>query len=249
MDKVSINSIEYSVKVEYTANRSAVGRLRDKTIEISIPKRWSQKDKAETYETLLKRSIRAISRGRWTSEGSKKITFRSGQVLKACGKEFLISISDGARFSAKISNGRISATAPRDDPERELKIAAKIKKVLTSELYPLVKERVDHFNRHFNADIRNIRITDTLTLWGTCSHDNKKISLNFRLLFMPGEVLDYVIVHELAHTKYKSHGKRFWGLVAKIIPDYDERRKWLRENGWSVFSRMGSGQQKITQFF
>jgi len=44
-------------------------------------------------------------------------------------------------------------------------------------------------------------------------------------------ILDYVIVHELAHSRYKSHGPRFWGEVGKVLPDYRERRKWLKENG------------------
>ena len=74
------------------------------------------------------------------------------------------------------------------------------------------------------------------------------MTLNIRLLFMPEEILDYVIVHELAHSRYMSHGKRFWALVAKVLPDYDRRRKWLRDKGWSVVPQKRMGQQKLTDF-
>ena len=50
------------------------------------------------------------------------------------------------------------------------------------------------------------------------------------LLFAPGEILDYVIVHELAHTKHRNHSKAFHATLAGVIPDYKERRRWLRKN-------------------
>ena len=47
----------------------------------------------------------------------------------------------------------------------------------------------------------------------------------------PKEVLDYVVVHELAHIKEMNHSKAFWKEVEKVLPDYEERRKWLKEHG------------------
>jgi predicted metal-dependent hydrolase len=61
---------------------------------------------------------------------------------------------------------------------------------------------------------------------------------------MPEDILDYVIVHELAHTKYRSHGPRFWALVEKVMPDHREKRRWLGKNGWSVLS----GKQDTVAF-
>ena len=49
---------------------------------------------------------------------------------------------------------------------------------------------------------------------------------------MPEGILDYVVVHEIAHTRYRSHGMRFWGLVESVMPDHLARRAWLRKNGW-----------------
>ena len=248
MDQIEINGKEYSIETILTTNRTAIASLKDRTIIIRIPSRWSKKDKKETYESLLKRSVRAISKGRWTTEGSKKIIFYHGQLLHSMGRTFRVVYNKGKRFSSRIKDNEIHVTVA-EHPKKDEKAAAHVKKQIIKEMMPRIKEKVDMHNAYFNAKIRKIRINDNLTLWGTCSADNSVISLNFRLLFMPERVLDYVIVHELAHTKYRSHGKRFWGLVSKVIPDQLEQRKWLRENGWSVFSRMNAGQQKITQFF
>ncbi|MBN1170522.1 M48 family metallopeptidase [Candidatus Micrarchaeota archaeon] len=247
MNRININGRDYPIETAYTANKTAIAKLKNGTIIITIPSRWSKKEKLESYESLLKRSVHAIACGRWTDEGSKKLTFHHGQILRVMGKTFRIFYAEGKRFGSKLLDGDIHVTVA-DHPRKDEKAAAHIRKQIVNEIMPGIKERVSMHNAYFNADIRKIRITDNLTLWGTCSHDNSAISLNFRLLFMPERVLDYVIVHELAHTKYKSHGKRFWSVVGKIMPDHAEQRKWLRENGWSVFSRINSGQQKITRF-
>ena len=52
-----------------------------------------------------------------------------------------------------------------------------------------------------------------------------------KLVLMPPAILDYVVVHELAHRKEMNHSSRFWAEVEKILPDYRERRKWLKEHG------------------
>ncbi|MCB1828132.1 MAG: M48 family metallopeptidase [Coxiellaceae bacterium] len=66
------------------------------------------------------------------------------------------------------------------------------------------------------------------TLWGSCNH-KKQISLNDRLLFLPYELVRYVLIHELCHTVYLSHGKRFWQLVSRFDPDFKNHERSLRD--------------------
>jgi predicted metal-dependent hydrolase len=66
--------------------------------------------------------------------------------------------------------------------------------------------------------------------WGSCTSMGI-INLNWRLFLAPMRIIDYVIVHELAHLRYHNHSKDFWNLVRSIIPDYEERKEWLRVNG------------------
>ena len=66
------------------------------------------------------------------------------------------------------------------------------------------------------------------TRWGSCS-SNGNLNFNNRLLFVRKELVDYVVVHELAHRKEMNHSNAFWNVVEKYMPDYKERRKKLRE--------------------
>lgn len=91
----------------------------------------------------------------------------------------------------------------------------------------IIGERVAHFANHFGLHIERVRITSARTRWGSCSAKGT-LSFSWRLLMTSPDVIDYVVVHELAHTVHHNHSKRFWKLVEKWMPDYHERRKQLR---------------------
>lgn len=80
------------------------------------------------------------------------------------------------------------------------------------------------------VDYAGPRIADQKSLWGSCSPQGL-ISLSWRLILAPPDVLRYVIVHELCHCRHLDHSTRFWRLVARQMPDYEAPRAWLREHG------------------
>jgi len=93
----------------------------------------------------------------------------------------------------------------------------------------ILEDRVAHFALRMGLTCRSVRITDAKERWGSC---NAAGSLNFawRLVMAPPPVIDYVIVHELAHLVEMNHSRRFWERLGRILPDYAKRRRWLREN-------------------
>jgi predicted metal-dependent hydrolase len=75
----------------------------------------------------------------------------------------------------------------------------------------------------------SINITDAQQRWGSCTHKGE-LNFSWRLIQAPPEIVDYVVVHELVHISQPDHSKKFWNKVKEILPDYERRRKWLREN-------------------
>ena len=108
---------------------------------------------------------------------------------------------------------------------------------LASQARQTVLERAAYFAPLVGVTYGRITIRSQHTLWGSCSG---KGNLNFNCLLMltPPEVLDYVVVHELCHRKEMNHSARFWAEVGRVLPDYEIRRKWLRENGTALISRL-----------
>ena len=79
--------------------------------------------------------------------------------------------------------------------------------------------------------VSRVTVRQQRTLWGSCSRRQASISLNWRLVRMPDDVRDYILLHELAHLHHPNHSTAFWRLVASICPTYRESRRWLRRHG------------------
>lgn len=97
----------------------------------------------------------------------------------------------------------------------------------------VLEARVALFARKMNLYPSSLSFRSQKTRWGSCS-SRGRVSLNWRLIIAPLEVIDYVIVHELSHLKFYSHSQEFWDLVATQVPNYLELRDWLRANQYKA---------------
>ena len=103
-------------------------------------------------------------------------------------------------------------------------------RLLVTRAKRIIPPMVDRYARMMGVTYGNITIRMQKSRWGSCSG---KGNLNFNCLLMraPDEITEYVVVHELCHRKEMNHSDRFWAEVEKILPDYKERRKWLKDHG------------------
>jgi predicted metal-dependent hydrolase len=93
----------------------------------------------------------------------------------------------------------------------------------------LVHNKIAQWNAHYNFDYNRVSIRQARTRWGSCSSKGN-LSFNYKIIFLPEELQDYLIVHELCHLQEMNHSKNFWNLVGETIPDYKELRKKLKNN-------------------
>ena len=108
---------------------------------------------------------------------------------------------------------------------------------LADQALKIIPEKVRHYASLIGVDYGRITIRNQKSRWGSCSG---KGNLNFNCLLMlcPDEVIDSVVVHELCHRKEMNHSAKFWAQVERVIPDWKQRRKWLKDNGNSLISRL-----------
>jgi predicted metal-dependent hydrolase len=91
----------------------------------------------------------------------------------------------------------------------------------------LVLQRLAYFNAHYHLRWNRVAIRNAKTLWGSCSKKGN-LNFNYRIVYLPQEQADYLIVHELCHLKEFNHSKRFWELVAQTAPNYKALRRELK---------------------
>jgi predicted metal-dependent hydrolase len=173
---------------------------------------------------------------RYGSGAPSPLRFRDGQELSLLGRNFAIGVSEGSGSASRVRlvNERIEIALAQGlgARDRNSHVSALARRAISKRIQPELALRVGALNSsHFGFELGPVRIKDQRTRWGSYSKATNTISLNFRLLFAPPEILDYVIVHELAHIRELNHSRRFWNLVGTAIPEYRQRRKWLRENG------------------
>lgn len=91
----------------------------------------------------------------------------------------------------------------------------------------LLPERVSRWAARHGFKYRRLTFRNNVSNWGSCSHENN-ISLNIKLMKLPDDLIDYVILHELCHTVEKNHSDRFWNLLEQVCPDTEEKRQKLK---------------------
>lgn len=125
---------------------------------------------------------------------------------------------------------KIKKTKERFEAEPTEKLTREKVIALAEEALKVIPERVEYFAKVIGVTYGKITVRNQKTRWGSCS---SKGNLNFNcfLMLAPPEVLDYVVVHELCHRKQMNHSKAFWLEVEKVLPNYKEVRKWLKEEG------------------
>jgi len=96
--------------------------------------------------------------------------------------------------------------------------------------FKFLSERTSFFNQHYGFRIDSISIRNQKSRWGSCSK-KRNINFNYKLIFLPENMSDYVVVHELCHLKELNHSQKFWNLVRETVPDYESIRKELKKIG------------------
>ena len=91
-----------------------------------------------------------------------------------------------------------------------------------------IGKRVRHYCEAMGVTVGYVTVKNQKTRWGSCSAKGN-VNFNYQLAFLPDELLDYVVIHELAHRRHMNHSRAFWAEVEKYCPDYLERREQLKE--------------------
>ncbi|MDP9127735.1 MAG: M48 family metallopeptidase [Pseudomonadota bacterium] len=121
----------------------------------------------------------------------------------------------------------LSASALRDEVRLEIQLWLK-KRARTK-----FQKRMDLWSEILGVRYKKLMLSNPEQRWGSCSVDNV-VRLNWRLIMAPLPLLDYVVAHELCHVLHKNHSMRFWRCLGRVMPDYRERRRQLRQMGNSL---------------
>ncbi|MEY8001845.1 M48 family metallopeptidase [Clostridium sp. Mt-5] len=118
-------------------------------------------------------------------------------------------------------------------------ISIKNKEIVNENIRKFYKEKAEmifnrkviFYSKKINVHPHKITMRCQKTRWGSCS-SNGNLSFNYKLLMAPLDIIDYIVVHELCHLIYMNHSGEYWNLVGTVIPQYLNKRNWLKNNGY-----------------
>jgi predicted metal-dependent hydrolase len=218
-----------SEPLDYTVKRSRKRRRIVITIDedgIRVGAPWRASDRSivevlsENAEWVLKTAHE------WQRRRAPKPKWCDGERLSYLGAPLVLRLRNTVA-PAVFENGELWITGDPSDPA---KVAAEVRRWLAERALHLFRERAHSFAGRLGIGVPAVHLSNARTRWGSCNA-NGNVRINWRLVQMPLELVDYVVAHELAHLLQMNHSERFWRTVARIYPDYAWARRRIRTEG------------------
>lgn len=191
----------------------------DKIIRINEQKIY------EEYKRIIE--AKENRKGRW----------EKGQIILYNGEEYIIDISyhdkNIVRVKIEKEKKKFCILLPKqiEKDEEELYIKIAVKKLFKSNTEAIIQERLPYWSKKTNITYNSVKVRDAKTKYGSCIPTKKALHFSSRLVMLSKEAIDAIIVHEICHIIHPNHGKEFYNLVEKYIPNYKEIDKYLKKNG------------------
>jgi predicted metal-dependent hydrolase len=207
--------------------RKYIIRVRpDGTVRITIPRGGSRRD-AEIF--LEKHRKWAEQERLRVAAQHAPVEWRAGDAVPLHGEPAVLRFDRGPRM-AWVGIGDQRVRVPLHVTNLRPAVEAALRHIAARELIPRLHELAGRHGLSVNrATIRNQQ-----SRWGSCSRQGT-VALNFRLIQMPREVSDYVLLHELMHLREPNHSRRYWRLVEEVCPEFRAAERWLRVDGKGLF--------------
>ena len=240
MKYLKIKDLEIPIEIKsYKNSKSIKFYFKGNTLEVTKPKRLSMialanilKQEEEKlynkYKEILASEVSTIKQ--WTT----------GEMFYYRGEKFTIIRENmntrTIEVNLEIKQKQVIIKVPNNLSQQQVKIYVDklVKNLLKSNTEAVISERLPYWSKITQIDYNEVKIRDAITKYGSCMPSKKNLYFSSRLVMLPEDKIDAIIVHELCHMKHKNHNEEFYDLVGKYIPNYKEIDKWLKINGRNI---------------
>jgi len=196
--------------------------VRNGNIEVRVPMKMPKCDIDKFVSSKEKWIIDRLAKSHEHSEQRKSFELNYGGTVLYRGKSYPITAKSGKHIGFYDT----AFYMPPDLTSKQIKAACvQIYRMLAKR--DLTQKTFD-FAKQMSVMPTSVKINGAVTRWGSCS-GRKSINFSWRLIMADDDVIDYVVVHELAHLTEMNHSKKFWSIVEKALPNYKERQLRLKE--------------------
>ena len=237
MEILKIKELEIPTEIKnYKTSKSIRIYFKGNVLNITKPTRLSKKrllqilkdqedDIYNKYKKILDSEIDSIKQ------------WKTGEKIYYQGEEFSIvrTTTDSKQISIAFQpDNKILLIKVLQDLEQNIikqTVDKAIKKLFKNNTEVLISQKLPYWSEITGLKYNEFKIRDATTRYGSCMPSKKNVYFSSRLIMLPDDKVDAIIVHELCHMKFKYHNKDFYNLVQTYIPYYKEIDEWLKQNG------------------
>ena len=229
------SEIEYSIKRSDYRNSVDVAVDPKEGVIVTCP---SETPEVDIENVVLKKAPWVLRKMKKVSEVAVEPPEReyvSGESFLYLGRHYRLKVIEDQfpdSSEVKLKGGRFWIHVPpiSDEHSQQEIIQDALKSWFRRKAERKLKERAERYAPKIGVTIKGIVVKNQMKRWGSCTKGGV-LHVNYRVAMAPMSVIDYVIVHELAHLKFPKHSNRFWKEIRKLLPDYERRKDWLRIHG------------------
>lgn len=219
--------IQYTIKRSKNRKKLTITVERDKSIIVHAPNTLSDESIAEIVKAKhqwIYEKLRHPQKYQTPVAPGKEIV--NGESLLYLGRQYRVEIMEGSANSLRFEQ---KFYIPELDNQEKSK-SDLIKEWYIDRAKDKIVPKVRKYARNLGVQVEKIKIVDNRFRWGSCTINNN-VNISWRLIKAPMFVIDYVIVHELAHLLEANHTPEFWNIVSAQSPKMEKAKQWLKENG------------------
>lgn len=203
---------------------------RDGVVRVRPPLRMTPEQVDETV--FSKRMWIYRNMAEWHDLNATRIVreWVNGESFLYLGSSYRLSLVDAQDEALKLKDGRfqllrsVMTQGGREAAQHAFEQFYKDKGL------PRIQQRVTHFATRVGVKAGEVQVKNLGYRWASCM-PNSTLHFHWKCLMAPLTVIDYIVVHELCHTRHRDHSDAFWNEVDKVLPQYRERKEWLRQRG------------------
>lgn len=213
--------------------------FKSNVLNISMPRMVSKRD----FENIIKENENLIYKQYneiIKTENSNIKHWYTGEKILYQGEFYEVELNkikeDRLQISIQEEEKKILINISQNLSEEQKKqyIDINLKKLFKRNTQVLIGERLPFWSKKTNINYSDFKVGDSTSQFGSCNVNKKELHFSNRLIMLPEDKVDAIIVHELCHIKYANHSQEFYNLVKKFIPNYEEIDKWLKQNAREI---------------
>ncbi|MDS0261886.1 M48 family metallopeptidase [Haloarcula sp. S1CR25-12] len=219
-------SVEYEIRRSADAAEPRID-VDIRGVQVTLPE-----DSEEDPDELLRENAM------WVLEKKSKYdrhrqqapdrAFEPGATFPYLGEDHTVVVEPGVRHDAVDGEIRLRQSAVTQSSLKQV-----LENFYRTHAREHLADRVDHYADEMGVEYKQIQLRNQRTLWGSCSTTGT-LSLNWRLVMAPPEIIDYVVIHELAHLIEANHTQEFWRIVGEYEAEYKQHSEWLEANSTTL---------------